>query len=48
MQFSDFCKLVSVMKLLYGRTAAAAFFEKNIDKYKNVVDVSDLSVYIDN
>lgn len=33
MPFTDFLKLVTVLKVLYGRDIAERFFQKNIDKY---------------
>lgn len=43
MPFDEFLKLVSTVKMLYGRSVAEKFFTTNIQQYYNLNSASILS-----
>jgi hypothetical protein len=44
MQFSEFLRLTSTIKMLYGREIAEKFFTSNIEKYYDLNNASLLNL----
>lgn len=47
MPFDAFLRLVSVVKMLYGKDAGLKLFEGNISEYADIIDISNLHIYIE-
>lgn len=45
MDYDRFLETVRVIRMLYGLPTAIEFFEKNINKFDKLIDISTMNLY---